>query len=347
VVSASRNAITEKAGHDYLMWIDSDMKFPPYGIYRLIQRDKDIIGGLYFRKEVDARPQIYKLNDEGFFETMYDIPTMKEPFQVDGIATGFLLIKRKVLEAFTPEFCNENWYPFDMGRGPSNKEEGEDLSFCRRARKLGFEIWCDPTIPLGHVGRKIFGKEDYDSAQMMKKYWANKTQYSNDIDGWMSVMELNWLRDMAEKSENVVEVGSWKGRSTHAILSGCKGKVIAVDTWEGSEDERHGKQKEALNGNLYQIFMENVGSFQNLEPWKMLEIDAADKIPDKSVDMVFLDADHRYEKVKKQIQRWLPKAKKILCGHDFDSHETQEAVTEIFGDVDTVESLWIVHLDKE
>ena len=29
---------------------------------------------------------------------------------------------------------------------------GEDLSFCIRARECGYEICCDPTIRIGHVG---------------------------------------------------------------------------------------------------------------------------------------------------------------------------------------------------
>jgi hypothetical protein len=29
---------------------------------------------------------------------------------------------------------------------------GEDFLFCDRARELGFEVWVDPTITLGHMG---------------------------------------------------------------------------------------------------------------------------------------------------------------------------------------------------
>jgi hypothetical protein len=346
VISASRNALAEKAGHDYLMWVDSDIQFPPYGISRLMDRDKDVIGGLYFRKEKDARPNVFKLNDGNFFETIYDIPTFKEPFQCDGVGTGFMLIKRKVFEAFTPEVCEKLWYPFDLGRGPSNKEEGEDLSFCRRVKELGFEVWCDPTIPLGHIGRHIYKHEDFIAANQFKG-WAMKTKtYNNEIKGWMTRMELNWLYDTAKTMDSIVEIGSWMGRSTHALLSGCSGSVTAVDTFQGSRDEVDSTHAEAKEVDIHAEFMKNVGEFTNLVVAKKTSIEAAQEFEDKSIDMVFIDGCHQYEDVKEDIQAWLPKAKKMICGHDYDAHSVQEAVTEIFGEVDEYESIWFVRLDK-
>lgn len=343
VISYSRNAIAERCCHDYLMWIDSDIKAPPWGVWRLMSRDKDIIGGLYFRKEKDARPLIFRLNENNFFETITEIPSLKEPFRVDGIATGFLLIKRHVLEAFTPEVCQKLYYPFDMGRGPSNHEEGEDLSFMRRVKALGFEVWCDPTIPLGHVGRHIYTREDWETFNQMKTWTKNKFHYTNDIDGWMGQMELAWLYETAKEMNSIVEVGSWKGRSTHALLSGCPGTVYAVDHWKGSPSEKEA-HAEARERDIFEDFLKNVGHFQNLVVMRGDSVNVAKTFADKSVDMVFIDGGHTYKAVKADIEAWLPKARKMICGHDYNFHGVQEAVTEIFGDVDTAENIWVVKL---
>jgi hypothetical protein len=57
------------------------------------------------------------------------------------------------------------------------------------------------------------------------------------------------------------------------------------------------------------------------------------EVPD--VDMVLLDGDHEYEGVVADIEAWLPKARKLLCGHDYghpDYPGVARAVDEIFAD---------------
>lgn len=38
---------------------------------------------------------------------------------------------------------------------------GEDYSFCRLARKAGFEVWCDPLFDVHHYGEYPFGRNDW------------------------------------------------------------------------------------------------------------------------------------------------------------------------------------------
>ena len=66
----------------------------------------------------------------------------------------------------------------------------------------------------------------------------------------MTEAELQWLTERAAEASSVVEIGSWKGRSTAALLSGCKGTVTAVDHFLGSpDDERH---KEAATTDIHE-----------------------------------------------------------------------------------------------
>lgn len=45
-------------------------------------------------------------------------------------------------------------------------------------------------------------------------------------------------------------------------------------------------------------------------------------------DIVFIDGDHSYEAVKKDIATWYPRTNRILAGHDYDMGHVTQAVTE-------------------
>lgn len=68
----------------------------------------------------------------------------------------------------------------------------------------------------------------------------------NTIQGWMSPEEL---------------LGAWRGKSTHALLSGRSGTVYVVDHWLGTPSERHSAHKDAATQDIYKQFMKNVGHF--------------------------------------------------------------------------------------
>jgi hypothetical protein len=53
--------------------------------------------------------------------------------------------------------------PFDFGIdeagelfGKPGEFIGEDVNFCKRANEMGLEVWCDPTIRIGHIGEYLY-----------------------------------------------------------------------------------------------------------------------------------------------------------------------------------------------
>jgi len=352
VISAGRNGIVQeflnKTNADYLMFVDSDTQFPVWGIQRLISRNVDVIGGIYYHKEGSHSPTIYKLREDGFFRSYSEFDIFDEPFEVDGIGTGFLLIKRAVLERFTPDVVKLIGTPFGFGYAPDGVEEGEDLSFCRRIKKLGVKVWADPTIMLGHVGTAVYTRADFDTFAQFEAWKKRSEVYDNDIDGWMTKTELNWLFQKSKDMESVVELGCWKGRSTHAIASGCPGHVITVDTFKGTAGEPGNPFIDAESQDiLAEHLLPNVSQFENLDVWNMTTLEAAELVEDKSIDMVFIDANHTYEAVRDDIAAWLPKVKKIISGHDFQWPGVQEAVTEMFGEPLTAGTIWYVDVTRK
>lgn len=141
---------------------------------------------------------------------------------------------------------------------------------------------------------------------------------------------------------SVAEVGSWKGRSSHALLCGCSGKVTCIDTFEGSTDPADLTYKKGAG--VYEAFMNNVGHFKNLDVLRMTSEQAAKK----RYEMVFIDATHSYEEVKADILRWLPLTTKIICGHDYSLYwpGVMSAVDEVLGKINVEGSIWYKHLNK-
>lgn len=169
------------------------------------------------------------------------------------------------------------------------------------------------------------------------------TYEDQKIEGWMSLEELRWLHDQATAMSSIVEIGSWKGRSTHALLTGCPGMVTAVDTFLGAGDARDIEGVQKMNDEIAQksikdMFLENVGHFKNLRLLEMRSLDAA-KV-DGEYDMTFIDASHWYEDVADDIDAWLPKTKKLICGHDYDTMEVLRAVNERLIGIKVVGSIW-------
>jgi predicted O-methyltransferase YrrM len=166
----------------------------------------------------------------------------------------------------------------------------------------------------------------------------------SQIPGWMDEKELGWLYETAKGVDSAVEIGSWRGRSTHAILSGCKGPVTAIDSWSNKAWVAQTYPPMMA----YREFMANVGHFENLTVMRMDSLQAVKAFEDKSVGMVFIDGDHTYKAFKADIEAWIPKAKKILCGHDYGvigCEGVKEVVDEMFeGKFNLCGSIWSVSI---
>lgn len=158
----SRNALAGLAiqqGFDYTFWLDSDMVFAPetlsYMIKVLEKNDLDILSGLYFRRQPPFTPVLFsklEIDEQGcHWEDYNDFPDSL--FECEGIGFGCVLMRTDIFVAVFNKFGA----PFTPLAGV-----GEDLSFCWRARELGYKIHVDPKILLGHVGYQLITKQYYD-----------------------------------------------------------------------------------------------------------------------------------------------------------------------------------------
>ena len=335
-ITLNRNSICKKfleTDFDYLLMMDGDCP-PMVNAQRLLDMadyDKDIIGGVCFGFINNMiNPFVMKRRADYRYD-MVNTNINSGVVEVDAIGSGNMMIARRVLEKLPFPFRNE-YDPEGI------KTKGLDFNFCRRAKDLGYKVWCDTDMLVSHwttIDLLKMWKTFNELARAIKKLNKELTDsYNNNIDGWMLPEQLGWLFNAAKEMKSIVEIGSWKGKSTHALLTGCKGTVHAVDIFNGS------MKKDVSGDEQYEEFMRNVGHFKNLEIYRMPSAEAVKKFKDKSIDMVFIDGGHTYEEVKQDIEMWLPKTKKLICGHDYQGADVKKAVDEKFKNVDCVDNIW-------
>jgi hypothetical protein len=105
-------------------------------------------------------------------------------------ATGaaFLLVHRDVLlkvrAAFgkMPDGVTNHPHPwFIEGVDAQGNQWGEDIAFCRRVRAVGFDIWIDTRIKVGHMKRHELNEDLYDEGLSRAAVMARLDQLEADL----------------------------------------------------------------------------------------------------------------------------------------------------------------------
>jgi hypothetical protein len=173
--------LKSKATH--LLFVDADIAFAPESVFKLLAADKDVITGVYAKKNINWTLAHQKLST-GSPEPVrgagldYNINVKGESAVVDGVvevldsATGFMLIRRAVIEKMWAEYAETLWCKNDI-QGSTNIDAycaifdcmidpdtrrylSEDYAFCRRWQRMGGRIYADVSFPLAHIGSQSF-----------------------------------------------------------------------------------------------------------------------------------------------------------------------------------------------
>jgi len=147
---------------------------------------------------------------------------------------------------------------------------------------------------------------------------------ASGIDGWLADHEGRLLYELARRCTGrgvIVEIGSWKGRSTVWLASGSKAgarvTVHAIDPHTGSPEHRPGGAQVAT----FEEFRANVaraGVDDIVAPLVKPSLEVAASF-DRPVELLFIDGDHSYEAVLADFRAWFPM---VLTGGVVAFHDT-------------------------
>lgn len=166
--------------------------------------------------------------------------------------------------------------------------------------------------------------------------------------GWMSYSELEWLHDIAQGKDLVIEIGCYLGKSTTVLLAAKS--LICVDHWKGSHEHQTAINA-GLNllGEFTKVFAEPIKTGHLImEKGDLRDANFRLALIEKyawKASMVFVDASHVAAHVRQDIElaEKLVAKNGILCGHDYNnpSHQDVKAVVDSMFPVKVVDTIWI------
>lgn len=144
------------------------------------------------------------------------------------------------------------------------------------------------------------------------------------LDGWLNPREGRLLFRLAKKCAGrgaIVEIGSWKGKSTiwlsEGSLAGSRTRIHAIDPHTGSP------QHLEMFGEVwtFEEFKRNIAK-AGVSDIVVPHVDFSCSVArtfDEPVELIFIDGLHEYEGVKEDFEAWFPK---VIDGGTMAFHDT-------------------------
>ena len=145
-----------------------------------------------------------------------------------------------------------------------------------------------------------------------------------NIDGWLTDEEAKLLYKLAKNCKGkgvIVEIGSWKGKSTICMAKGSKAgnnvKIYAIDPHVGSSEHKK-KYGKVWTFDEFKKNINNAKVGDIVLPIVKTSEEAAKKF-NEPIEFIFIDGAHEYELVKLDFELWFPK---VINGGIIAFHDT-------------------------
>ena len=142
----------------------------------------------------------------------------------------------------------------------------------------------------------------------MNRTFEDDWPHIEEVNGWLFKQEAETLYDLASRCKyDILEIGSWKGRSTVALGLGSrsnknKPRILSVDPFTGSREH----QESGLEINTFPEYIANIkknGLTDIVTPMKMTSAEAITQYKGR-IGLLFIDGSHEYEDVKFDFLNW-------------------------------------------
>ena len=147
-----------KQGATHILFLDSDMRFPPNLVDRLARHDEDIVACNYATRRLPVKTVAF--SDFSNLSYMYSIDKTGLE-ECDAVGMGAMLVKAEVFRKLTYPWFQVHYLP------SARMWMGEDMYFCQLAKANGYKVWIDHDMSkdVRHIGSFEFGHEHTEVAR--------------------------------------------------------------------------------------------------------------------------------------------------------------------------------------
>jgi hypothetical protein len=152
---------------EWVLWLDSDMMFPPTTLLRLLAHSQDIVACNYMKRSYPFKSVAFM--DTNDWESWVPLQSEDELLTVEAIGMGCVLMRTSVFEKLNRPYFEYTYQPKTKDWG------GEDFTLFKKLNKLGYQVKVDMNLSneIYHIGTYAYGKNLDDNVQK-KREWNNK-----------------------------------------------------------------------------------------------------------------------------------------------------------------------------
>lgn len=169
--------------------------------------------------------------------------------------------------------------------------------------------------------------------------WRNYWPPNQSMFGMFQLLEYLEANIPFEEYTQMIEIGSYMGESACMFASSnLFNHINCIDPFKGEEDfnDIYGYTWEQIE----EEFKLNTRYFENITHYKNYSTEISSRFEDNKYDFIYIDGNHEYDAVKKDIELYLPKVKQngFIGGHDYIPHfdGVIKVVNELLGEPDEI-----------
>jgi hypothetical protein len=153
-----------EVGSEWVLWLDSDMMFPPSVLMRLLAHNEDLVGCNYMKRSYPFKTVAF--TDTSDWENWIPIQYSNELVEAEAVGMGCVLMKTALFKELQKPYFEYTYQPKTEDWG------GEDFTLFKKFNKLGHTLKIDMNLSneIYHIGTFAYGRS-MSSNSIKKKSW--------------------------------------------------------------------------------------------------------------------------------------------------------------------------------